>query len=225
VASDAEIDAAVVHLFDQWKDAKFAEIRDGSHPELKQTLRVETLQRMHDTMQSVVGDFVKVTPPFQHAPDPASGDTVVTGKATFAKGALDFKLSMRSVNGQPYLTDLNLSLPKELQVKANPADAEKVAHQMLDGLVHGKVKTELVDPAALVNLAPPAELEAKLKSVLDKMGPLKSIGRPLQAGCGAAQCVRYELVGAKHTHVAVFEVGFKVRRWQIRSFDIGEPTK
>ncbi|HEV7556559.1 MAG TPA: hypothetical protein VGO00_13930, partial [Kofleriaceae bacterium] len=40
VASDAAVDAAVVHLFEEWKAGKFAEIRDGSHPELKQTLRV-----------------------------------------------------------------------------------------------------------------------------------------------------------------------------------------
>jgi hypothetical protein len=224
VASDADVDAAIVQLFDRWKAGKFAEIRDGSHPELKQTLRVDTLQRMHDTMADAAGDLVEVKPPFTHTTDP-NGDAVVTGNAVYAKGTLTFKLTMRSVDGRPLLTDFNLTLPKELQVTANPADAEKVAREMLDGLLHGRVKTELVDPAALVNLAPPAELDAKLKTVLAKLGTLKSIGPPLQAGCSAAQCIRYELVGSKETHVAVFEVGFKVRRWLVRSFDIGEPKK
>ena len=224
VASEADVDAAVVHLFDQWKAGKFAEIRDGSHPDLKQTLRIDTLQLMHDTMAGVAGDFVKVEPPFTHTPGP-DGDALVSGNATYTRGTLAFKLTMRSVGGKPLLTDFNLTLPTELQVTANPADAEKVARAMLDGLLHGKVKTELVDPAALVNLAPPAELEAKLKAVLAKLGTLKSIGRPLQAGCSAAQCIRYELVGSNSTHVAVFEVGFKVRRWLVRSFDIGEPKK
>jgi hypothetical protein len=224
VASDADVDAAVGHLFEQWKAGKFAEIRDGSHPELKQTLRVDTLQRMHDTMADAAGDFVEVRPPFTHTAE-ANGDAVVTGNAVYTRGTLTFKLTMRAVSGRPLLTDFNLTLPKELQVTANPADAEKVARQMLDGLLHAKVKTELVDPAALVNLAPPAELEAKLKAVLAKLGTIKSVGPPLQAGCSAAQCIRYELVGSKATHVAVFEVGFKLRKWLVRSFDIGEPKK
>jgi hypothetical protein len=224
VASDAAVDAAVVHLFEQWKAGQFAEIRDGSHPELKHTLRIDTLQRMHDTMADAAGDFVKAEPPFTHATDP-NGDVVVTGNAVYAKGTLTFKLTMRSGAGTPLLTDFNLALPKELQVTANPADAEKVARAMLDGLVHGKIKTELVDPGALVNLGPPAARDAKLKAVLTKLGTLKSIGPPLQAGCSAAQCIRYELVGSKSTDVAVFEVGFKVRHWLVRSFTIGDPVK
>ena len=224
VITDNDLDAAVMRVFEQWKARQLAAIRDGSHPTLRSVLRVDTLQRMYDTMHDAAGDFVKVEPPFEHGRDP-DGDPQVTGKAIYAKGALTFKLSLRGQDGVPLLTDFNLSLPKELQVQAKTEDAVKLSRQMLDGLLKGKVRTELVDPSALVNMASTAEVEAKLKSVVDKLGTVTSISQPLVAGCGGAQCISYDIVGAKTQQVAVFEVGFKVRKWWIRSFDIGKPAK
>lgn len=221
---ERDLDAAAVHLFEQWKAQQFSAIRDGAHPSLKSVLRVDTLKRMYDTMHDAAGEFVKLEPPFEHGRD-SDGDPQVIGKAVYDKGALTFKLSMRSRDGVPYLTDFNLTLPKSLQVEAKTEDAVKLSRTMLDSLLKGKVRTELVDPTALVNMAPQPEVEAKLKSVLDKLGPVKSISAPLIAGCGAAQCISYDVEGRKQMQVAVFEVGFKVRKWWIRSFNIGAAAK
>src|SRR5262249_48724444 len=161
------------HVFELWHDGKLAQIRDEGHPEFKGTVLVATLERIRDLMAEAAGDFVRADKPFGHDTD-KNGDLVVTGPAVYAKGTLSFKLAFRVVDGRPLLVDLNLALPKELQVKPDPKDADKLARDMLDGLLHKHVRTELVDPGALVNMAPPEEIAMKLGNVLDQLGPIRS---------------------------------------------------
>jgi hypothetical protein len=223
-AATIDVDSAAIRVFELWKDGKLAQIRDEGHPEFKTTVLVATLERIRGLMADAAGDFIRVDRPFAHATDP-NGDLVVTGPAVYAKGTLAFKLAFRVVDGRPLLVDLNLALPKELQVTPDPKDADTLARQMLDGLLHKMVRTELVDPGVLVNMAPPAEIAAKLGNVLDQLGPIRSTKLLDQQPCGGGSCIVYEVKGAKGTGTAGFEVAFKVRKWTIRSFALNPPAK
>ena len=216
-APQVDVDAATAHVFELWHDGKLQAIYDEAHPEFRKRLPLAVLQRIHDLIGDAGGAFTKLGTPLEHSHD--NDDLVVKGPAIYEHGTMTFTVGFRVVDGKPLVDDFNLAVPKELEVTPDLKDAEALTRKMLDAMLAAKIPIELVDPSVLATISDPAPLQAKLKTIDDAIGKVKSVKLLEQHPCGG-QCITYEVTGSKLSALGTFEARFRIRRWQIRQFEL-----
>lgn len=221
--SPLDADAQAAEIIAQWGSGKFAEIFDGAHPDLRDSLGSPyVLVQFTRLFEMRAGKFVKLGTPLEHAFK--NYGWMVSAPLVYEKGTLHVDLTFAAYKGKPALTNFNLTLPKELEAKPDPKDAARVARADLDLLLAAKTAS-FYDHVywELAKKLPRATLEPKLAEVLEKIGKVKSIKQLEQTTCDKNQCITYELTGAHGKSSASIELGFGVAEWLVMAFDVEPP--
>lgn len=215
-----DIDTPTRHIFDAWRDGRMQQIYDEAHPEFRKGTSIAAMQHLYELFGEAAGKFVKLGDKLEDKVD--SETLIVKGDAIFEKGTLAFEVQLRVEGGKPLLYNFDLRLPKQLQGGDNPAEAEPVARRLLDGLVAGKLRRELLDVDLLPNVEG-NDFEVNLKDALGRLGKVKRIAAPERRDCSVDACFTYDVVGSKTKATFTADLKFMISRWEIDAFNLEVP--
>lgn len=202
-------------------DGDHADTWQGAHLDFRNHADQHSFARTLDLLRAATGKFQAIT---EYTPQAGTrpDDNAVIGAAKFERGTARFQLSFRDDGDTPRLVFFNLDLPKDMLPAVTPEGARALADRAVHVLAAGDFEAfrPFLHPATESDFGPDAAKQ--LREVTAGLGAIKQVAFVEQKECKGAQCVVYEVTGAKAKAKAKidFVMTTMYGQWLVREFHL-----